>query len=135
MPSSGLFEDWFLIHEYTRFYTISCTVHLITSSRKKMFNPPYLGGSPPLYIIPPCILTLHLYSRPFSRYLSHQSSTKGGRRVVSCEALFRCHFLIIATDKVGAGHSMQRGEAYLSRKLPPTILTPLMVLYFLPRLS
>ena len=36
--------------------------------------------------------------------------------------LFRCHFLINATNKVVAVHSMRRGKVYLYRKLPPTIL-------------
>ena len=51
------------------------------------------------------------------------------------KSLFRCHFFINAANKVVAEHLMWRGEVYLSRKLPPTIFAPHMVLSLLLGLS
>ena len=42
--------------------------------------------------------------------------------MLAVKLLFRCHFLINATNKVVAVHSMRRGKVYLYKKLPPTIL-------------
>ena len=81
---------------------------------------------PSFYIIILCILTLHLL-RHFSRYLSHQNSTEGGRMgLLAVELLFRCYFHVNAVDMVGVGYSMRRLKVYLSRNflshpLPPQL--------------
>ena len=42
--------------------------------------------------------------------------------MLAVKLLFMCHFLINATNKVVAVHSMPGGKVYIYRKLPPTIL-------------
>ena len=55
--------------------------------------------------------------------------------VASCEVTVYVSFPHNVIDKIVAGHSMWRGKVCLSRKLPPTIFAPLMVLPLLHKLS
>ena len=54
--------------------------------------------------------------------------------IASCEVTVYVSFPHNVIDKIVAGHSMRRGKVCLSRKLPPTISSPHMVLPLLLKL-
>ena len=122
MLSSGLSEDLFLIHEYFKFNTRFSIVCFTISFKKKMFNP--LSGRFPSLIHPsyfypnPPLVCLMVFLKILVPSKSYWKWWKG---LLAVKSLFKCHLFINAANKIVAGHSMRRGEVYLSRKLPPTI--------------
>ena len=127
MLSSGWSEDQFLIYMYCKFLTKLYTVHFLTFLfLRENQNPPFASKMLSFfYILPPCILTLHLYVlRHFSGYLSHQNSTEGGRR--GCKLRSYCPGVISTLMQlIWLVQGIQyRGRKYLFQEASPHILCP-----------
>ena len=115
--SSGKSKDQLLVYKFSSI-SLQCNPEFssLFSCYLENVHPPFLGGSLPF-------ISLYHASQPFtcmSQGISQDTcSIKTLLKVVEGAAkgvklLFRGHFHINATDKIGVGHWMRRWEVYAS---------------------